>query len=269
MGKILNISIVLYNSEFDQINSLVKLLKTVECVNTIYLIDNSPLINKNFDKCEAIYIFNNENIGYGSGHNIAIQNSCNEDIKYHLVLNSDIRFDNSVIPKLLEKLEQNDEIAMIMPKVLNDNRTIQFLPKLLPTPFNLLIRVISPLGVLFKSINKKYTLENYYDLELNVPILSGCFSLFRVEALKQVGFYDDKFFMYFEDFDLSRRIHSKFKTIYYPNVSIVHLHERGAAKSLKLFSVFVKSAVNYFNKYGWFYDPERRLINKNVLNDLK
>jgi GT2 family glycosyltransferase len=112
-------------------------------------------------------------------------------------------------------------------------------------------------------------LEEYYNKELNVPILSGCFSLFRVDALKDVGLYDEKFFMYFEDFDLSRRINSKYKTIYYPEVSIIHAHERGAAKSFRLFKVFVKSAIIYFNKYGWFFDFERKKINKSVLKNLK
>jgi len=269
MKTSLNMSIVLYNSDFEEINNIVKLLSCYDFVNDIYLIDNSPIKNIFFDKCKAIYIYTGENHGYGSGHNIAIKESINSSVKYHLVLNSDICFDKKVLPILIEKMEVDSNIGMIMPKVLDLDKSIQFLPKLLPTPFNLLIRVIKPLQTLFKSKNKEYTLENYFDIELNVPILSGCFSLFRVEALKTVGSYDEKFFMYFEDFDISRRIHAKYKTLYYPSVSIIHVHERGAAKSFKLFKVFVKSAIIYFNKYGWILDSERTKINKSVLKSLK
>lgn len=269
MRKDLNISIVLYNSNFEEIDNLVKLLRGNDCVNDIYLIDNSPLINNIFETCDAKYLFTGKNKGYGSGHNLAFQESFSSGVKCHLVLNSDISFDKTVLSVLLRKMEEDSDIGMIMPKVLNLDGSVQFLPKLLPSPLNLLIRVVNPLRKLLNSKNKEYTLENFHEQELNVPILSGCFSLFRVEALKNVGLYDEKFFMYFEDFDISRRIHSKYKTIYYPAVSIIHAQERGAAKNFKLFKVFVKSAIIYFNKYGWIIDTERRKINKSVLKSLK
>jgi len=265
----INISIVLYNSDFNEIYNLVKLLRCNNCVNQIYLVDNSVSPNEFFDAVDVKYIFTGENLGYGCGHNLAIQQSIDAGVKYHLVLNSDIQFQSIVLPALLEKMDEDLEIGMIMPKVLNIDGSVQILPKLLPSPFNLLIRVIRPLQHVFKTKNREYTLEEYYNKELNVPILSGCFSLFRVDALKDVGLYDEKFFMYFEDFDLSRRINSKYKTIYYPEVSIIHAHERGAAKSFRLFKVFVKSAIIYFNKYGWFFDFERKKINKSVLKNLK
>lgn len=269
MGKILNVSIVLYNTEFAQIANLVKILKTNTCINHIYLVDNSPLRNTTFENSGVDYMFTGKNIGFGTGHNLAIQKSINDEVRYHLVLNSDISFDISVLNALLQKMEINSDIGVIMPKILNLDGSIQLLPKLLPTPFNLLIRVISPLRIIFNSKNKVYTLEKYLETELNVPIISGCFSLFRVEVLKKIGLYDERFFMYIEDFDLSRRIHSRYKTIYYPTVSIIHAHERGASKSFKLFVIFIKSAIIYFNKYGWFFDRDRKIINKSVLNQIK
>ncbi|HEY5589213.1 MAG TPA: glycosyltransferase [Candidatus Paceibacterota bacterium] len=269
MGKNINISIVLYNSDFEEIYNLIYLLNSIECVCQIFLIDNSPLKNDRFDTLGAKYLFLGVNNGYGSGHNFAINYSIKSDVKYHLVLNSDISFDKTVLPILLQRIEEDSNIGMIMPKVLNLDGSVQFLPKLLPTPLNLLIRVVNPLQKLLNSKNKEYTLENFHKQEVNVPILSGCFSLFRVDALKDIGLYDERFFMYFEDFDISRRIHSKYKTIYYPAVSIIHAHERGAAKNFKLFKVFLKSAIIYFNKYGWFIDNERTKINRNVLKSLK
>jgi len=269
MGKCLNVSIVLYNSDPKNIISLVDLILQSKNINQIYLIDNSAITSTLYDNCGAKYHYVGANLGYGSAHNIAIKESIKEGVKYHLVLNSDIAFNANIIDSLIDKMESDFSIGLIMPKVLNLDGSIQILPKLLPTPFNLLIRVISPLGKLFNSVNKRYTLEQYKDVELNVPIISGCFSLFRVGAVQEVGLYDEKFFMYFEDFDISRRVHAKYKTIYYPKVSIIHAHERGAAKSLKLFIIFIKSAITYFNKYGWFFDKQKSEINANVLKSLK
>jgi GT2 family glycosyltransferase len=99
---------------------------------------------------------------------------------------------------------------------------------------------------------------------MEVPNLSGCFMLLRVEVLKIVGLFDEQFFMYLEDTDLSRRINMQFQTIYYPQVSIVHQYEKGSYKSLKLLKYHVVSAFRYFNKYGWFLDTVRTTINKRM-----
>jgi len=269
MGKNLNISIVLYNSNFAEISKLVIELKANNCINQVYLIDNSPSKNNKFIICDAIYTFNNKNLGYGAGHNLAIQNSINDNIKYHLVLNSDIYIERNSLNELLDYMELNKDVGLIMPKVNNEDGSIQLLPKLLPSPIDLLIRVFPFLKGIAMERSRLYVLKDHQNKVLNVPIISGCFSLFRVEALRKVGLYDEKFFMYFEDFDLSRRVHSMFKTIYYPEVSVIHVHERGAAKNFKLFKIFISSAIIYFNKYGWFSDKERKYINNEVLNQIK
>jgi GT2 family glycosyltransferase len=269
MRNPINVSIVLYHhSEFSQIANLVEILKKSIYVNKIYLLDNSEITSNCFRYLQAEYIHNGENLGYGKGHNQAIRKSIEENIPYHLVLNPDTLFDSSSLDNLFKKMESNKEIGLIMPKILNEDGSIQLLPKLLPTPLNLLIRVIRPLNFLFATENKKYHLNNYMDQELNIPIVSGCFSLFRVEVLKDVGMYDNQFFLYFEDFDISRRIHSKYQTIYYPETSIKHFHARGATKKIKLSGIFIISAIKYFNKYGWFLDKERNHMNKKVLSCL-
>ena len=57
-------------------------------------------------------------------------------------------------------------------------------------------------------------------------------------------------------------------TIFYPGVSIYHIHERGSYKKLLPFLFHLKSAVTYFNKWGWFNDPEREYINRITLSRL-
>jgi GT2 family glycosyltransferase len=75
--------------------------------------------------------------------------------------------------------------------------------------------------------------------------------------------------MYAEDFDLTRRIHRKYKTLFFPPVSIYHKFSRGSHRSLRLFFAHTTSMVRYFFKYGWFYDNERRHFNHRILEEIK
>ena len=98
---------------------------------------------------------------------------------------------------------------------------------------------------------------------MNVPVLSGCFMFLRTSALKDVGLFDENIFMYLEDTDLSRRIHTKYKTIFYPKVQITHEYAKESNKSKKLLKYHIQSAIYYFNKWGWVFDKQRDEINQN------
>ncbi len=107
-----------------------------------------------------------------------------------------------------------------------------------------------------------------YGKIIYVPYLSGCFMFFRTEALKQAGLFDERFFMYLEDVDLSRRIHKHYRTVYYPEISVFHQYEKGSYKNSKLLKYHLQSAIKYFNKWGYFFDKDRQEINKKILKKL-
>jgi GT2 family glycosyltransferase len=93
--------------------------------------------------------------------------------------------------------------------------------------------------------------------------------LLRVETLKQIGLFDNRYFMYLEDVDLCRRIHSVAQTAFYPFVSIAHRGEQGSYKSLKLLKYHICSTIKYCNKWGWLFDKERQNLNKQMLKKIK
>jgi GT2 family glycosyltransferase len=97
---------------------------------------------------------------------------------------------------------------------------------------------------------------------MNVPCLSGCFMFLRMQMIKKIGGFDDRFFMYFEDFDLCRRLHTVSKTIYYPFVSIMHVCASEHHRKFSLFKISFISALKYFNKWGWLFDKQRVQINR-------
>jgi len=122
----------------------------------------------------------------------------------------------------------------------------------------------------FEKLDAFYELQfSGYKTEMNVPYLSGCFMFIRTEALICVGLFDENFFMYLEDTDLNRRIHAKYQTVFYPDVSVIHEYEKGSYKQLKLLLYHIRSAIYYFNKWGWFFDRERGDINSQCLSSIK
>ncbi len=263
------ISIVTYNTDTKELDKLMQSFAAVQQVFKLIIIDNSPTddLKRFFNNYSFVeYIHNPANPGFGASHNMAIQKGIELGSDYHFVVNPDVYFEGDIISPMVEYMEHHSNVGMMMPQILNLDGSVQNLPKLLPSPYSVLMRKVKfPKSVCEKFINQ-YELRNVNKQQIyEAPILSGCFTLFRVEALKSVGVYDDRFFMYFEDWDLSRRMHQKYKTIYYPLVSVYHGYESGANKNSRLFKIFVQSAIKYFNKWGWLLDRERMIVNKKTL----
>ena len=264
----LNTSIVLYNHSVVEIESLIKSLRQSKQVDEMFLIDNSPVRNPDFEKLPATYIFNNKNLGYGAAHNIAIRKTIEQDIPFHLVVNPDIEFESSILEELEDFMQKNSDLGLLMPKVLYPTGEIQYLCKLLPKPSDLFFRRFLP-SKWSQQSNERFELRSSgYDKLMDVPYLSGCFMLLRTQALKNVGLFDERFFMYPEDIDLTRRIHREYRTVFYPNVSVIHNHTQGSYKSGLLLWVHLINMIRYFNKWGWFFDAERKKVNEETLRKL-
>ena len=268
----LSASIVLYNTKIDELKRVIDSYFAYTGEKQLFLVDNSPTdslkeIVKIYPNNDIYYIFNNENMGYGKAHNIAIKKSIEQNLPYHIILNPDIIIEKNTLEKLTNYMEQHPEVGNIMPKIIYPDGELQYLCKLLPSPIDLIFRRFIPIKNWKEAINKRYELHSFgYDQIMNIPNLSGCFMFLRTEVLKRVGLFDENIFMYLEDIDLNRRIHSKYKTIYYPDAIVIHEHQKESYKNRKLLKAHIKSAIYYFNKYGWFFDKERTSINKNIIN---
>jgi GT2 family glycosyltransferase len=92
---------------------------------------------------------------------------------------------------------------------------------------------------------------------------------FRVLVLREVGGFDERFFMYLEDYDLTRRVHKVARTVLYPEVSVFHGFKKESYSNLQTLKYHIRSAIKYFNKWGWFIDREREMFNKKVIKETK
>jgi GT2 family glycosyltransferase len=213
-------------------------------------------------------VHNPSNPGYGAAHNLGIKESLKSGVDYHLVLNSDVTFDLNLLEDIFKYAEDHREMALISPKMLFEDGNIQCNRKLLPTPLNMFLRAFLP-SKYRSRLDKKFELANlgYKDL-LHVPYVSGAFMFLRVSALKKVGLFDEKFFMYPEDIDLSRRIASFSGVYFVPNFVITHKYGGASHKSIRMFIIHAYNMFLYFNKWGWIFDKQRTKFNKRTINQL-
>jgi len=267
----LTISITAYNNNPEKLKLTIDsvLSSTNDIILTI--VDNSTTDKLSFlcvDK-RVEYIHNSSNVGFGKAHNLAINKNFALS-KYHLVLNPDVTFDGKILSSLISFMDRNDSVGLVMPKVVYPDGTIQYLCKLLPTPFDLILRRFLPFKKYKEYRNNLYELKfSGYNSIMDIPYLSGCFMFMRKSVLSKSGLFDDRFFMYLEDTDLSRRIHEISRTVFFPEVSIIHAYEKGSYKNFKLLYYHVSSAVKYFNKWGWLNDTKRTKINNDTINRIK
>lgn len=271
----INISIVAYQTNFQELKNLIEICKISSSVESIFVIDNSEkdILGKRLKKLSSnkiIYIKNSTNLGYGAGHNVAIKRSlASSKIDYHLVINSDINFESKILTDIKKYMDIHQEAGMMVPKVLFPNGEIQYNCKLLPNPFTIILRFILA-SKNRRFIDYRYQLEKSgYDKIFSSPSVSGCFMFLRCKDIEKVGLFDERYFMYAEDVDLSRRMRKKKKIVFNPEFQIFHEFKGESHKKIRMFLFHVMSIVKYFNKWGWVFDSERKVLNKATLNQFK
>jgi GT2 family glycosyltransferase len=264
-------SLVAYHNSKKDITKVINSFLGYEGNSLLFIIDNSSdnSLKELADNQRIKYVYNNANLGFGAAHNIAFTKAYELNSNYHLLLNPDVFFEPSILGTIISKMKSDHSIGMLMPKVLYPNGELQHLCKLIPTPRDLILRRFIPFDFIKKMIIERYELRFFsYDVEAEIPVLSGSFMMIRTSVLKEVKGFDERYFMYLEDVDLCRKIGEVSKVLYYPEVEIIHNFEKGSYKNMKLLIYHIKSAIKYFNKWGWIFDAKRTRINNNTLSGL-
>ena len=252
----------LFTSLFDSIE---KLRHSFELSKIpIYLIDNSDensleIASLNLDEerirfldVELELLQGHGNIGYGSAHNLAISKL---NSHFHLLLNPDVVLEKEALITGISFLLENPEVDLASPYAEDGNGDKQYLCKRYPSVFTFIVRGGFPkfLKKIFAVRLANYEMHDLSEKEpsVDIPIASGCFMLLRSKSLIEIGGFDERYFLYFEDFDLSLRLGKKGKLAYLPAMRIQHAGGSAGSKGFNHFRMFARSGVRFFNAYGW------------------
>lgn len=200
-------------------------------------------------------IFNKKNVGFGAGCNNGIEIAQGE---YILILNPDIAILPDSIEAMLEYMERNKKIGVLGPQLLDPDKTIQKSSHRYPAWYIPILR--RTFFGKFKWARKKldyYTMTDFNHQETKeVDWLLGAALMIRKEIFKKSVFFDERFFLYFEDIDLCRRAKvNGWQVCYFPQAKMFHYYQRSSAGHglLALFSkitwIHIVSAIKYFWKW--------------------
>jgi len=257
----LTITIVAYHN-YEQIKTAVASIEKYtdsSITKKLYISDNSEyernynleqksdflMFLANYDDIE--YIDNQKNLGFGKGHNVVIERI---ESDFHAIVNPDIEIHEDVFYAVLSYLNKEENVGMVIPKIVDENGKIQKAYREYPTVFDMFIRMFCK--SIFNKRQAKHTLQaKDYSLPFEVPFAQGCFLVIRTSIVKSLHGFDDRYFMYMEDADLCRQVNEISRVMYYPGASVTHSWEKGSHKNMKLMKIHIQSMLRYFNKWGW------------------
>lgn len=235
------------------LDSLVQSSKDCPLHIKIVFIDNSKNHEiENYCKKQKIEYLPNENVGFGGAHNIVMSKYA-DLAPYFIVCNPDIVLFPDTLGKLKNFMDQNPNVTLSAPLILNPDKSIQYVHKRLPSPLIFFARRFLPsfLQQVIKTDLDLYELrDQLFDHPIIVPSLSGCFMFFRSSAIKKIGGFDEGYFMYAEDIDITRKAAALGPTVLYPDSNVTHAWTRGSYFNYKLTWINIKSIYYYFTKWG-------------------
>lgn len=234
-------------------------LRAVRCLMdatlpvSIYVVDNSPrdVIARaiRMDCPEATILPQERNIGYGAGNNVVLPRLRSE---YHLIMNPDVTFAPDLLERMVAYMDEHRDIAVLTPRVFSVDGQEQFLPRRQPTVRYLMSGRLEGRSKRFAAWRREYTLADApTDAPMKVQYATGCFLLIRSHLFYKLGGFDERFFLYHEDSDLSRRVLDHGFIVYHPDFRVTHDWARDSASDPKAFRQHLLSTIRFFNKWGW------------------
>jgi N-acetylglucosaminyl-diphospho-decaprenol L-rhamnosyltransferase len=184
----------------------------------------------------AEIVVNAQPRGFGANHNAAF-GRCNAP--YFCVVNPDIRLNMDPFPALVSALQPaNGGVAG--PRVCDPEGRTEDSARRFPTIGRLLSKLVAgPVG-------SEYPVDRGLQ---EVDWVAGMFMLFRSDAFREVGGFDERFFLYYEDVDICRRLRLRGRRcLYQPEASVIHDARRASRRDLRLMRIHVSSAARYLTR---------------------
>lgn len=207
-------------------------------------------------------IVSDRNLGYAGGNNLGLKAATGRCV---MIMNPDIIVLSGSLETLVRYLDEHQDVGLVGPRLDNPDGTLQHSCYRFHTPWTPLFRR-TPLGNLplaQRSIRSFLMADTPHDAPMDVDWLLGGAVIARKKTIERVGFLDERFFMYFDDVDWSRRFwEAGLRVVYVPHSRMVHFHQRASAEgewwtilSSKPGRMHVQSALKYFLKYRGRTNP--------------
>jgi len=244
------VSIVNYNDYSRTSEAIRSILEQTRGIKIkIYVIDNASgdgsaeRIANEFSSISVVFC--DRNLGYGAANNLVLKQI---DSEYHAVVNPDIVLRSNALKELYDFMQAHKDVGMCIPAIHYMNGDPQYLPKRDPKLKYLLANRMP--GSSLEKYRRHYKMMDE-DLSKvrDIEFISGCFMFIRSALLKEAGGFDERYFMYFEDADLSRTIRKRARIVCVPDVHVYHDYRRHSAKKLRFLSIHILSMFKYFLKW--------------------
>ncbi|MDO8260349.1 MAG: glycosyltransferase family 2 protein [Candidatus Magasanikbacteria bacterium] len=201
------------------------------------------------EKLAVKFIQSSENNGMGAGNNIGFKVAQG---KYFVAINPDTLVATDTFKILFDYMEKNSDVGVVAPQLLNPDKTIQ---NSCFRWYSLLTPVYRRLPLdKFKFAQKdidRFLMADYDRKKMReVDWLMGSFLFCRAEVLKKINYFDERYFMYFEDTDLCRTFWKEgWRVVYFPEAKVIHNHARESAE--KAWYMFISSKSTRGHIYSW------------------
>jgi GT2 family glycosyltransferase len=252
----LDIIIVNYKSEDCLFSCIESIYDSLNGMNVgVFVYDNSPdtsisSVERSFPEINLIR--NKTNIGFAAAVNKGLRKS---RAPYVMLLNPDTLVQNGLLSHICNYLDNNQNVGVVGPKILNPDGSIQGSARSFPTILTGLFGRTSLFSRLFpkNKLTRKNILIGNGDGKgpLKVDWVSGACMTVRRNAFNEVGPLDERFFMYWEDADWCRRMWEKrWAVVYFPQASVCHfIGNSSRSRPIKSSIAFHKSAYELFKKH--------------------
>jgi N-acetylglucosaminyl-diphospho-decaprenol L-rhamnosyltransferase len=195
------------------------------------------------------------NVGMGAGNNSGMRAASG---RYFLLLNSDAWVLGDAVELLAAHADEHPEAAVIGPKLLNQDGSLQRSVRGFPTIWRLATEYLflRKLGPRTRALNAFYGAGFAHDESREVEWLFGACLLVRREATDAVGLFDESFFMFSEETDWCYRFHGAgWKVLFYPRAEVVHVG--GASHGGTLYVENLRGHLRFFAKHHGLREAER------------
>jgi GT2 family glycosyltransferase len=183
-------------------------------------------------------IRNAEPMGFGANHNQAFHQASGE---FFCVLNPDVRLTENVFSALRALFAAHGRAGVVAPRVLRPDGAAEDSARYFPTPLRLAAKALHLGDGRFPVAAAEAQ---------PVDWVAGMFMLFRADAFRQVGGFDEGFFLYYEDVDICARLwRAGWSVLLLPGVSVVHAAQRSSRRDRRYLAWHLSSMLRYFLKH--------------------